>query len=178
MKKIVAAALLAALAVSWGAAPASADSRSHLRWEGAALALGTLGVLAVISEAARAQPPAVWVAPAPPPYPPPAPGPGYAPSGLTRQPYAPGPGFWEEISVWVPGVWGLAWVWDDDGWHGDRHDRYRGGSHGGDYYGYRGDYYGRRDYGARHDAGERRGHYERRQGGGHYERQRVWREGR
>lgn len=172
MKKIVAAALLAALAVAWAPASSQAGTRARLRWEGAALALGTLGILTVLNEVAHAQPAPAWVAP---------PGAWRAYDGPDTRGWAPGappcepdarwtPGYWEETNVWVPGVWGLVWVWDDDGaWRGGRYDRRDG---------YRGD--GRhRDYPGRRDGdGLRRGHYEERRSGGHFERRRVWRDGR
>jgi hypothetical protein len=162
MKRIIGVALVAVLLLAWGADPAAAHSPSRLRWEGAAIVLGTIGMIAVLSDVAQAQPVAVQVGgwdpcpvycPPPPPLPPPRP---FVPDPLRRRVWV--PGYWVDTQIWVPGVWGVG-VWDDDSCG----DRGRGGWHV------------RR---GRHDRhGCREGRTYARETGGHFERRRAWREG-
>ncbi|HEY5997980.1 MAG TPA: hypothetical protein VI078_01585 [bacterium] len=160
MKRIVGMILIAALLVAWGPRPAVAGSAARHRWQGAAIALGALGLLAVIGDAAQAQPVAVGVGvgvpvpiyPAPVYCPPPPPPPVYVPAPPTRYWV---PGYWDYVDVWVPAAIVIGATWG--GW-GDHDDRYRGYARGG-----------------RHDHG--RYGYDAGRGRGHYERRRVWREG-
>ena len=165
MKRIIGVFVVAALLLGWGPRPASASSAAHHRLQGAAIALGALGLIAVISDAVQAQPVAVGVGVSYPGYAPPV----YCPPPLPR-PYAPVqpparvwvPGYWDVVDIWVPAAGWAASAWGGS-CRGDCDDHYRGSGHG---------HRGRHDhdgYGpGGHSAGRARGHYKR---------QRVWREG-
>ena len=50
MKRLIGVVLAASLILSWGARPASAHTDGELRWEGAAIALGTIGAIVVLND--------------------------------------------------------------------------------------------------------------------------------
>lgn len=156
MRQVIVVVVVAVLLLGWGARPADASSKAQARWEGAAIALGTIGLIAVLSDAAQAQPLAfsagVW----------------YPGSGGAR--YCPPPppagriwvpGHWVDVDVWVPAVVVASSGGGGCRDHHDRHDRHRGWGHRG-----------RHD----HDACGPGGHLMP-ESGGRFERRRVWKEG-
>jgi len=121
MKRYASAAVVIALIAAGTATPAAAGSRAALRWEGAALALGAVGIIAALSSIDASATVAVrpwqgyggawdgrgwrdqrddrWDG---------RPGDGW---GVRRHPIARAwvPGHWEVVTAWVPGAWVQVW---------------------------------------------------------------------
>lgn len=117
MKRFAILTLAAALVLVAAARPALAGTAARHRAEGAMLALGTLGFLAILSEVAEPAVTPLAVETGCRPY-------------RTCPPEWPGrygrtwvPGSWVEIRVWIPGR--IESVWEPDRW--DRRGRFRPG---------------------------------------------------
>ena len=137
MKKILSILVASALLCVSTAGTAAAGTRVRFPWAGAAVALGTIGFLAALSQVDAHAADGVAAGVPYPPDPGPAWGPGYRPYDRDGRPYDHGdrydrhdgdrydrydyrdryerhgrlwvPGCWVTVRVWVPGGWQRVW---------------------------------------------------------------------